>query len=321
MPENIIGNDVNQIEITSLNHIKGQDKVVDVLRVNLDAYFNSRQNGSVSTFGPAILVGPSGTGKSLMAKAVHSELANLNLIEANSEMLTVSELTSIFLQATDETTVFLDEAQSLCPKCQHLLLTILSEKKLFTPKKNNKGGHEIPLANFTVLLASTHEYQIQDALRNRMRIYARFEYYSDNDLVGIVKQRADALKWEYESEEVLRIIAERSKQTPRIALNRNLQMAWSVCSSDNRAVITDSDVFRAFELLGIDELGLDSIEQSYLKELNKHTTMKLNVIASKIGLPAQTVSSVIEPYMLRIELIEKVGSDRVITDKGKDHIE
>jgi len=177
------------------------------------------------------------------------------------------------------------------------------------------------MANFTLLLASTHEYQIQDALRNRMRIYARFGYYSDNDLVGIVKQRVDALKWEYESIDVLRVIAERSKQTPRIALNRNLQMAYNVCSSDNRSVITMADVIQAFELLEIDELGLDSVERSYLFELTKHKSMKLNVIASKIGLPRQTVATVIEPYLLRTELIEKQSSDRVITDKGKEHID
>jgi holliday junction DNA helicase RuvB len=317
----MIGTDVNQIAISSLNHIKGQDKVVDVLRVNINAYFNSRQNGSCGSFGPALMVGPSGTGKSLVAKAVHSELANLDLIEANSEMLTVGEITSMLIQATDETTLFLDEAQSLDSKVQHILLTALSEKKLFTPKKNNKGGYAIPLANFTLILASTHEYLLQDALRNRMRIYARFDYYSDHDLIGIVKQRADALGWDYESEEVLRIIAERSKQTPRIALNRNLQMAWNVCSSDNRTTITLADTLRAFELLDIDELGLDTLERSYLKELAKHESIRLNVIASKIGLPRQTVANVIEPYLLRQELIEKIGSERAITDKGKDHIE
>ena len=68
-------------------------------------------------------------------------------------------------------------------------------------------------------------------------------------------------------------------------------------------------------------MGLDSLERSYLKELNKHKSMKLNVIASKIGLPSRTVASVIEPYLLRTELIDKVGSDRVITDKGKEHID
>ncbi|MBI9016278.1 MAG: AAA family ATPase [Phycisphaerae bacterium] len=316
-----IGTDINQIQLTSLSHIKGQDKVVDVLRVNLDAYFNSRQNGSGASFGPALLVGPSGTGKSITAKAVHSELANLSLIEANSEMLTVGELTSILIQATDETTLFLDEAQSLDSKCQNVLLTALSEKKLFAPRKNSKNNYSIPLSNFTLLLASTHEYQIQDALRNRMRIYARFDYYSIDDLVGIVKQRADALKWEYESDDVLKIIAERSKQTPRIALNRNLQMAYNVCSSDGRTTITLNDTLRAFDLLNIDELGLDSLERSYLIELNKHSSMKLNVIASKIGLPSQTITSVIEPYLIRQDLIEKIGSDRCITDKGRSHIE
>jgi len=49
--------------------------------------------------------------------------------------------------------------------------------------------------------------------------------------------------------------------------------------------------------------------------------MKLNVIASKLGLPTRTISSVIEPYLLRQELIHKDGSNRVITEKGKEHIE
>ena len=40
-----------------------------------------------------------------------------------------------------------------------------------------------------------------------MRIYCRFEYYSINDLTNIVKQRADALGWKYESIEVLNEIA------------------------------------------------------------------------------------------------------------------
>jgi holliday junction DNA helicase RuvB len=143
MPEQVIGTDVNQIEITSLNHIRGQDKVVDVLRVNIDAYFNSRQNSSGSSFGPALFVGPSGTGKSLVAKAVHSELANLDLIEVNSEMLTPGELTAILIQATDETTIFLDESQSLDSKVQHILLTALSEKKILTPcyPKTHSSGH------------------------------------------------------------------------------------------------------------------------------------------------------------------------------------
>ena len=316
------GTDVNQIQITSLSHVKGQDKVVDVLRVNLDAYFANRVNNTASSFGPVILVGPSGTGKTLTAKAIHCELANLNIIETNGEMLTASEITAALIAADNETTLFIDEAQAMDTKTQHILLTAISEGKVFTPKgKNSNSKYTIPLANFSLILASTHEYQLQDALRNRMRIYCRFNYYSIDDLVGIVKQRADALKWQYESIDVLVEIAKRAKNTPRLALNRNLQMAYNVASSDNRAVITKSDIIQAFKLLEVDDLGLDSLERSYLKELNKHKSMKLNVIASKVGIPTQTVASVIEPYLLRQELIEKIGSDRVITIKGRNHIE
>ena len=47
---------------------------------------------------------------------------------------------------------------------------------------------------------------------------------------------------------------------------------------------------------------------------------KLNVLSSKTGLPSATISSVIEPFLLREGLIDKDGSNRTITEKGKHHI-
>ena len=319
-----IGNDVNQIKISSLSRIQGQPDVVDLLQVNLESYFTSRSTAkpeNMPSFGPVLLVGASGTGKSLVAQALHSELGNLNLIESNGEMISsVSELSAMLITADENTTIFLDEAQSLNSKVQHILLTAISERKLYIPRgTSKKSSYSVPLANFTLILASTHEYQLQDALRNRMRIYCRFNYYSISDLTLIVKQRADSLGWKYENDEVLRTIAFRAKSTPRLALNRNLQMAYNVSVSHNNETITMADVEEAFKLLKIDELGLDTLERQYLRTLLNGSN-KLNVLSSKTGLPSATISNVIEPFLLREGLIDKDGSNRNITEKGKHHI-
>lgn len=321
--EKNIGTDVNQTEITSLSHIKGQSHIIELLRTSLDAYFQNRaKNPDKTTFGPVLLVGPSGTGKSAIAKAVHCELANSKFVETNGEMLNSStELTHILLTADSDTTILIDEAQALNTKNQHILLTAISEKILFAPKKGSARKQAIPLSDFVLIFCSTHEFQIQLALANRARLICRTDYYDTDTLADILAQRAYALGWDIESKDVLLEIGKRSKSTPRIAIQRNLQMAWNIASSNSRSVITMDDVKKAFHLLQIDELGLDMIERNYLKELSKHKSMKLNVISSKLGLPTRTISSVIEPYLLRQELIHKDGSCRLITDKGKEHIQ
>ena len=179
----------------------------------------------------------------------------------------------------------------------------------------------IPLENFTVILATTHEYYLQDALRNRIRIYCRFEHYALDDLVDIIRQRTLALNWNIESEQVLVEIAKRSKKTPRIALNRNLQMCWNVCSSQGREVITIDDVYEAFRLLNIDALGLDELERNYLKILHQNGPTPLNVISSKLALPTQTIKTVLETYLLQENLIQKNKcSHREITSLAYEHL-
>ena len=154
-----------------------------------------------------------------------------------------------------------------------------------------------------------------------MRIYARFEHYCLEDLVEIIRQRTLALKWDIETEQVLIEIAKRSKKTPRIALNRNLQQCWNVCSAKGKQVITMDDVVQAFRLLQIDGLGLDELERNYLRIL-QYGPAPLNVISSKLALPTQTIKTVIEPYLLQENLIQKNKcSHRELTSLGRNHIE
>ncbi len=81
------------------------------------------------------------------------------------------------------------------------------------------------------------------------------------------------------------------------------------------------DVHEAFRYLQIDELGLEQLDRSYLKILLECGRSSLEVLSSKLSLPAFTIQRVVEPYLLKECFITKDKSVRVITEKGKNHIE
>jgi Holliday junction DNA helicase RuvB len=227
------------------------------------------------------------------------------------------------MNADDDTTVFIDEAQAIDKKTQQLLLTAISERKLDVPVGDfNAERFTISLANFTLFLATTDEHCLIGPLRNRMRFNCRFDYYQIADLIEIIRRRADALRWQYESGEVLELIAARAKGTPRLAIESNLHHARSQAVRNRRDVITVQDVHEAFRILQIDEAGLDQADRSYLDILHQYGPSPLNLISSRLSKPESTVSRVLEPYLIRNDFVLKDRhSLRMITSKGKAHLE
>ena len=78
---------------------------------------------------------------------------------------------------------------------------------------------------------------------------------------------------------------------------------------------------RACQLEQIDGLGLGPIEQAYLRIVSEGSS-RLNVIASRIGLPARTVSQVTEPFLIRTGLVVKDDQGRrQLTKEGREHLQ
>lgn len=302
-------NDINDVKPSSITHIIGQKGVKDQVQVALDA---AQQDGR--KFDHAMLVGFPGLGKTQVSQIIGQEMGTDFHEMLGQSIESVADLNTVLLTAVDRAVVFIDEAHELDKSLQTALYLALDKRMVILHGRKGGPTMSLPIADFTLLLATTDEYQLLQPLRDRMRLVLRFDFYSAEELVQILRMRLKALGWDVD-EEVLPRIAQRSRGTPRLAL-RLAQAAHRVARSEGSQSITLMHLERACVLEGIDSVGLGTVEQRYLRILSEGPT-RLNVIASHLGLPLRTVAEVIEPFLIRTALIAKDdGGKRQLTRQG-----
>jgi len=272
--------DVQDCIIPSLNQVVGQSRAVAVLRTAIDAYFYERSKvGDQQAFPHTLVTGPAGCGKTLLSELVaresccnlHSELAqNLRSPEHVHGSLMMLEPGDV---------LFCDEIHALPRIAAETFYRALEENKLFVGKH-----HVVKLPPFCLIGATTHEFLLTKSCRDRFRIHLRVSYYSDDEMVQLVRQRAKRLGWSIEEAAVAEI-GGRSRGVPRLAV-RLLESAKRVASSEASEAITAAYVERMCEIEQIDRLGLDPTEQQYLRLLREENApVRLNVLATHLGIP------------------------------------
>jgi Holliday junction DNA helicase RuvB len=303
--------EINDVAPTSLSHIVGQRSVVEQVKVAVEAAFADGKK-----FDHALLVGGPGLGKTQLASVIAQEMA-VEFSEALGQSIKhPSDLNALLLAAKDKSVLHLDEAHELKKEFQTSLYRAIEGRKLFI--QGRSSVQTIPLADFTLLLSTTDEYSLLQPLRDRMKLVLRFQFYTNDELTVLLCQRSRALDWSVD-ESVFVGVAQRSRGTPRLAL-RLLQSARRVCRAEGERAITLAHLERACGLEGIDSLGLGPVEQAYLRILAEGDS-RLNVIASRLGLPPRTVSQVTEPFLIRSALIVKdENGRRQLTALGRTHL-
>jgi Holliday junction DNA helicase RuvB len=308
-------NEINDVQPSSLRHIVGQKSVVEAVTVAIDAcQMDARR------FDHALMVGPPGTGKTAICQILAAELAADYFEILGQSIKNASDLNGVLLAATPGSILFFDEAHELKKEFQTALYLALDKRKIILSGGGKSSGtpQSLPLADFGLVLASTDEHCLLQPLRDRMRLLLRFSYYSVEELTTILLQRARALGWDIH-EELLPQIAQRSRGTPRLSL-RILQACRRVCRSEGEHTITAAHLERACVLDQLDDLGLGPTEQQYLNALAEGNS-RFNVLSSILGLPSRTVSTVIEPFLIRVGLIVKDDAGRrQLSGKGREHL-
>ena len=178
----------------------------------------------------------------------------------------------------------------------------------------------LPVNDFVLVAATTDEYALLSPLRDRFKLILPFTWYGTGDLTEIVYLHA-ATQGIKLAGGVAENIARRSRGTPRLAL-RLLEACYRYSQSLGDTQVTSDHFARTVELEGIDELGLMPEDRRYLQLLAARPgqAVRLHTLSSSLGLHPRTLQTVVEPFLLRVGLVERTERGRVITPKGLCHL-
>jgi Holliday junction DNA helicase RuvB len=184
------------------------------------------------------------------------------------------------------------------------------------------GATSIPLdlAPFTLVGATTRSGLLPNPLRDRFGFTAHLEFYDEAELAQVLSRAATMLEFDIDRE-ALAEIAGRCRGTPRIA-NRLLRRVRDYALVHGGRADVDA-VRAALELYDVDPLGLDRLDRAVLHILLERFDggpVGLNTLAVSVGEEAETIESVVEPFLVRIGLLSRTPRGRMATAAAWRHL-
>ncbi len=293
-----------------LESFVGQRSTVQQIRTALLAYRNSK---TPNAFPHCLYSGPSGVGKTTLAELLASEIGSNLQVELAQNIQTPQSAMAALLDLEPNSILFLDEIHELPIPVSVLLYRCLEERKLFIGKRQI-----IQLPPFTLIGATTHEFMLEKSFRQRFKLVFRLNYYSVTELSSLLQQKATVTGWTI-SNDSAQLISELSRGTPRTCF-RLWEGVVRVAQAQGANHIDPSICRQMLEIDDLDNLGLDPIERQYLRILGEFgDPIRLNVIASQMGLPRKSVE-MLEDDLIRLGLLTKSDHGRLLTPFGASHL-
>jgi len=306
---------------TTFGEYIGQEHLKNNIKLAIDAV-KKRADGT--TLDHVLLYGPPGLGKTTMAGVIAHELGASLRVTSGPAIERAGDLASILTNLKDGDVLFIDEIHRLRRTVEEVLYSAMEDYKLDIVIGKGPAARSVrlDLPRFTVIGATTRTGSLAGPLRDRFGIIHRLEYYKEPEIEQILNRTAGILTTTIEPE-ACKLLASRSRLTPRIA-NRIFKRVRDYADVNGDGIIDTAIATSALKLMEIDYLGLDPADRNMLQLMWEHygeRPVGLTTIAALTGDEATTIEDYYEPYLLQMGLIARTPKGRMVTEKGRKHLQ
>lgn len=300
-----------------LDDFVGQAKVREQLLLLLTAA--KKQNRTPDHI---LLSGPPGLGKTTLAMIVAEETGQALRITSGPAINHAGDLAAVVSSLVPGEILFIDEIHRMARPAEEMLYLAMEDFRIDIMVGKGAGATTLPLelSPFTLVGATTRSGLLPGPLRDRFGFTAHLEFYSEPELTQVLTRSATVLGLSW-PREALAEIAGRSRGTPRIA-NRLLRRVRDYVLVHAATPGVDS-ARAALEVYDVDDLGLDRLDRAVLDALIvkfQGGPVGLGTLSVSVGEEAETIESVVEPFLVRQGFIQRTPRGRVATASAYTHL-
>ena len=316
LPEDI-GLDVS-LRPKTLDEFIGQPKVKENLSVFLQA-----AKGRNEPCEHVLLYGPPGLGKTTLAHVIGREMGANVKITSGPALERVGDLAAILTSLEEGDVLFVDEIHRMNRTIEEVLYPAMEDYALdiVIGKGPTARTLRLDLKRFTLVGATTKLSLLSAPLRDRFGAVHRLDFYGEDEMAAIVR-RSGGLLGIVLDDRVSRVIASRSRRTPRIA-NRLLKRVRDYAQVKGDGTLDASVADAALTALDVDPRGLDDADRRVLKALMEKFRggpVGISTIAAATSEEVETLEEVIEPFLLQEGLLARTPRGRIATEDAYRHL-